>query len=288
MSRPSPKDAVLARAQAKPKTLIEQLEELKPQMARIIPTGMSTDRMARLVINEVRKTPKLGQCNPASFFGAVMAATQLGLEPGPLGHCYLIPFKDEVTLQIGYKGLLELVNRSGKVDSVYAVAVYESDIFDYELGLNPDIKHKPCGDTDPKRLTYVYAVARIKGMSQPRIEVMSRMEVDGIRKRSQSASSGRSTPWDTDYAEMAKKTVLKRLCKTLPLASQDHLAISADETVRYADIRGEKLEMSNPVHMLELPDEPEKPQAMIPQDVDVKTGEIKDNPSADSLFEEGK
>ena len=85
----------------------------------------------------------------------------------------------------------------------------------------------------------MYAVAHIKGSTIPRLEVMFRKQIDAIRKRSQSDSAakkyGKQTPWDTDYAEMAKKTVLKRLCKTLPMSLETQQGIAMDDSIRKYD-----------------------------------------------------
>lgn len=226
------KEKALSTAGSRPKTMADQIQALVPQLARAIPKHMDPDKMARLALTEFRKNPALANCSPESFFGSLMTATQLGLEPGPLGHAYLIPYKGQVTLQIGYRGLLELVGRSDRVETVYAYPVYEGDEFNFQLGAKPDIGHKPGDEVDADKLTHVYAVAWIKNTSIPRIEVMTRRQVEAIRGRSAAASRGRSTPWDTDFAEMARKTVLKRLCKTLPLSVEIHSAIANDETFR--------------------------------------------------------
>ncbi len=213
----------------RPKNLADQIMALAPQLAKALPRHMSSERMARIALTEFRKNPELGKCTPHSLFGSLLTASQLGLEPGPLGHCYLIPYKGQVSLQLGYRGMLELVSRSDKVDSVYAYAVYKGDEFTYKLGTDPLVEHIPGANTDDDALIAVYAVAHIKGSTIPRIEVMNRKQVDAIRARAQARSNG---PWVTDYAEMARKTVLKKLCKTLPLAAEIALSITQDDTIR--------------------------------------------------------
>ena len=85
----------------KPKTLADQITALAPQLAKALPRHMNADRMARIALTEFRKNPELGKCTPHSLFGSLLTASQLGLEPGPLGHAYLIPYKGQVTLQLG-------------------------------------------------------------------------------------------------------------------------------------------------------------------------------------------
>lgn len=219
--------------QIQPKTTIDWLKEagLKEQIKAALPTHMTPDRMLRVAMTELRKVPKLQQCHPASFIGAIIQCSQLGLEPGGhLGHVYLIPFDNrkagtvECQVIVGYKGMLELANRSGKVNSPQAHAVYENDFFEFEYGLTPKLRHIPARENRGK-IIYVYACVFIKdGGNQ--FEVMSLEEVNGIRARSKAANSG---PWQTDYEEMARKTVIRRLFKYLPVSIEMIQAITLDE-----------------------------------------------------------
>ena len=214
----------------KPTTIHGMLEAYKGELARALPKHMTADRLARVALTECRKTPKLLQCKPESLFGAVVQAAQLGLEPGgALGHCYLIPFKDDVQFIVGYRGMIDLARRSGQIQSLNAVAVYEGDEFECTLGLNPDIKHRPNWENanreDPRKLIFVYAVAKLKD-GGVQFEVMSRKEVDAIRSRSRSSGSG---PWVTDYVAMSLKTVIRRLFKYLPVSIEMQKAVVIDE-----------------------------------------------------------
>lgn len=214
-------------------TLTALIERQKPEIARALPKHMDPDRLARIATTVLRQTPQLGQCTPESFLGALMTCAQLGLEPGPLGHAYLVPFKNnktgmfEVTFIPGYRGLVELARRSGQVQSVQARIVRDGDEFDYEFGLEPKLHHRPTADAD-KPVTHAYAVLRLKDGGVD-FDVMTRAEIDAIRKRSRAATNG---PWVTDYAEMAKKTVLRRLLKTAPMSVEYHQAVANDEQVR--------------------------------------------------------
>ena len=138
----------------KPQTITEILTsaEFKSQMALALPKTLTADRLTRIVLTECRKTPELRRCNPASFFGAVLQCAQLGLEPGSaLGHCYLLPYgngkardgRPNCQLIIGYRGMIDLARRSGQIVSIHAYCVHKKDDFAYELGLHPDIKHRP-------------------------------------------------------------------------------------------------------------------------------------------------
>lgn len=202
------------------------LEKMTPQISRALPKHLTPDRMTRIALTELRKIPKLLQCNPESFCGAIMACSQLGLEPGSsLGQIYLIPFGKEVQVILGYKGMIELARRSGQIVSLSAHEVYENDKFEFEYGLDEKLKHVPCL-TDRGALIAVYSVAKFVGGGH-QIEVMSKQDVDKIRARSKSGNSG---PWVSDYSEMAKKTCVRKLFKYLPISIEKlQLATALDE-----------------------------------------------------------
>lgn len=157
--------------------------------------------MLRVALTELRKIPKLQQCDPYSFMGGVLACAQLGLEPGgALGHVYLIPYGQNVNVILGYKGMIELARRSGQIVSLYAHAVYEKDDFTYELGLNENLVHKP-KLSDRGEMIAVYAVAHLVGGGH-QIGVMSKEDVEKVRRKS---AQSNSPAWKDHYDEMAKK-----------------------------------------------------------------------------------
>lgn len=225
-------------------------KSFKAQIAAALPKHMTADRMARVALTEVRKTPALMACDPAIFAAAIIQCSQLGLEPGNgLGHAYLIPFKTEVQLVIGYRGLIELVRRSGAVKSLVARAVRHGDDFDYAFGLEERLDHVP---TQGKRgeVTFVYAVATLADGTK-QFDVMSREQVEDIKRRSKSAG-GNSSPWSTDFEEMAKKTIIRRIVKMLPLSPEvvSQVRAAADGTtvdVEFTDL-GDDGEDHAPAH----------------------------------------
>jgi recombination protein RecT len=160
------------------------------QIALALPSHITAERIARVALTEVRRNPKLAQCDPVSFLGALMQSAQLGLELGNnLGHAYLVPFFNkragyyEAQLIPGYRGLIDLARRSGQIVSISARVVYENDDFEYRYGLDEELWHKPAR-TNRGEMIYAYAVAKLKdGGSQ--FEVMSREEIDEIKEGSQ-------------------------------------------------------------------------------------------------------
>lgn len=215
---------------ANQKTVMGLLEQMKGEIARCLPKHLTPERMTRIAMTELRKTPKLQECDPMSFIAAIMQASQLGLEPGILGSCYLIPFENrklgkvECTFMPGYRGFLDLARRSGQIVSLVARSVFANDEFYYEFGLKENIVHKPAIDNRGD-LVAVYAVALLKDGGH-QFEVMSKSDVDLIRNQSKASGHG---PWVTHYEEMAKKTVLRKLFKWLPCSVEMQKAVSLDE-----------------------------------------------------------
>lgn len=213
------------------KTFQDLITKQKSQIAMVLPKHINPDRICRILLTEVRKTPKLLECSRESVLGAVMQASQLGLEIGnSLGHAYLIPYKNDGKLEcqfmIGYRGMLDLARRSGQIVSLSAQAIFENDAFEFEFGIQQKLKHVP---TRSERGAFVgaYAIAHLKDGGY-QIEVMFKNDIEKIKSRSKSANLNYS-PWKTDYEEMAKKTVIRRLFKYLPISIEFQRAIVLDE-----------------------------------------------------------
>lgn len=172
------------------------------------------ERWKTLLMMQVYRNPELAACDPGSLVASTLEAAQFGLEFGPKQHSYLVPFKGKCTFLPSYRGLIHAAKRSGETQEIYAEAVYEKDEFEYELGLSKSLSHRPASG-DRGALVAVYAVVKYTSGSVD-FEVMARSQVDHIKAKS--ASQG--GPWKTDYDEMAKKTVIKRLCKRLDLSAE--------------------------------------------------------------------
>ena len=123
------------------------LNTMKDEFRKVLPETIKPDRLIRIALTEMRMNPRLFDASKESLLGALMVSAQLGLEPGALGYCYLVPYQNkktgqlEIQFQLGYKGILELVRRSGQVENIEARVVYEKDKFDFEYGLNPKCFH---------------------------------------------------------------------------------------------------------------------------------------------------
>lgn len=233
-----------------PKTVYDLLEQQKGEIARALPQHMTADRFARIVLTECRRTPQLLACTPASLLGAVMLSAQLGLEPGPLGHCYLIPFRTKGRLEVqwilGYRGMIDLARRSGRIESIVAHDVREGDEFDFEFGLDEKLRHRPALADRGDAIAY-YALARFTGGGHAFV-VLSLDDVNQYRGRSKAKDSG---PWVTDYDAMAKKTCVRRLSPFLPLTVEAAHALSVDEAIR-TDIGGDVLEFTPDAEVIDV------------------------------------
>lgn len=241
-------------AAAKPKTLKDMLVSYKNQMAAALPKHLNADRMLRIVMTEISKNPKLKECTPASFIGSVLTCCQVGLEPGPLGKAFLIPYKNsrlskesgndvyECQFQIGYKGLVELARRSGDIRRISAHEVCENDKFEYCFGLVEKCHHV-MAEGDRGAYKGAFVVVEFKDGSY-QFDYMPVAEINKARDRSSSYSNwvrfgkkGDLPIWETDYGEQAKKTVFKRLSKYLPLSIEVQEAIAMDDEADYGTQR---------------------------------------------------
>lgn len=203
------------------------MDKLKPQMALALPKHMNPDRMTRLVLTAFSTTPALQQCKPQSIAASVMVASQLGLEIGVNGQGYLIPYKDTCTFVPGWKGLVDLVARSGRA-TVWTGAVMEGDDFDYQLGDAPFVKHKP-SDNPPEgaRLTHFYAVGRVKDAQMPVIEVWSLAKVEKHLAQYNKIGQKHYAFKDDNAFEMyARKVVLLQVLKYMPSSVELNTAIA--------------------------------------------------------------
>ena len=221
--------------QKKPQTLQEYVQRMSSQIKLALPANLTPERFERIVLTAISSNPKLQECTPTSFLGAMMTAAQLGVEPNtPLGQGYLIPRNGrngmECTFQLGYKGMIDLAYRSGDIANIGAYTVYKNDEFHVQFGLNPDITHVPCmTDRGDPIAFYAYYKTKDGGFG---FDVMS---VEDIRKHakqfSEAVKRGWSSPWDTNFEEMAKKTVLKKVLKYAPLSTEVASKIGMDDTV---------------------------------------------------------
>lgn len=260
----------MSAAKAEKKTMQAYIKAMEPAIKKALPSVITPERFTRMVLSALSSTPKLAECSPQSFLAAMMTAAQLGVEPNTaLGQAYLLPYRNhgqmECQFQLGYKGLIDLAYRSGEVSVIQAHTVYENDVFEYELGMDPKLRHVPAKADRGEAVAY-YAMFKTKDGGYG-FEVMS---VDDVQRHAQrySKSYGSGTsPWRSNFDEMAKKTVLKRALKYAPLKSDFVRGVAQDETI--------KAELSD--EMYAVPDETvfeAEGEEVGSTSVDTETGEV--------------
>lgn len=222
----------------KPVTIADwlQSDSFKAQMALVLPKHITADRLARVALFAIRTNANLLKCNRDSLLAAVLQSAQLGLEPGILGHCYFIPYGNNVQFIIGYKGYLELLRRSGEISSIDAQIVYENDFLRLTYGMKKDLEHVPWHVREDNKfktggtIKGAYVVVTLKdGFNF--MHYMPWYEIEQRKNRSAGVKSGRQTPWATDLEAMVKKTVVRDAMKWLPLSIEDMRKVLTDETI---------------------------------------------------------
>ena len=215
-------------------TVKDFMEKQRDLIARVLPKTITPERMLGIFTMILKSSPILSSCSQKSLIGAVIQTAQLGLQPGNMGHVHLVPFTNrgikEVQLIIGYKGFVELVNRSGKASILNAEVVYEKDQFQYEQGLNPILRHIPALGERGEKIG-VYCIAKNLLANEKVFVYLQKEEIEKVKNASRAADSDYS-PWKTWPEEMWKKTAVKRISKLLPLSAEEQAAIGADETIK--------------------------------------------------------
>ncbi len=221
------------------KTLNGLLKSMQGEIQRALPKHMNADRLARIALTEVRRNPKLLECDQLTFIGALMQCAQLGLEPGPLGHAYLIPYWESKTrsfvvqFQIGYQGLIDLMRRSGQIAVVIANEVRENDVFEYSFGSNGGLVHKPLLKGSRGEVVAYYAYARtVEGGESyyvASVDDMMQFREKYAKKNKEGHFTG---PWITEFDAMARKTCIKQMAKYMPKSIEIAQALAMDETTK--------------------------------------------------------
>lgn len=206
--------------------IMAAIQRQAPQFRLALGKSMDPERFTRVAMTTVRTSDALMRCNPQSVLASLMLCAQLNLEPGPLGHAYLVPFGSECTFIVGYQGLIELAYRSGQVLSIYAELVHEHDAFEQHLGTERRIEHKPPPFGQARgKVVGVYAVAKLRG-GATQFVVMTADEVERIRQMSRGKNS---MMWEDHWEAAAKKTVIRQLAKWIPKSTEMQAAIAADD-----------------------------------------------------------
>ena len=237
------------------------LTSMSTEFEAALPPQISVDKFIRTTLTAVQMNPDLLQADRKTLLGTCMKAAQDGLmldgrEAAP------VIFGGKAGKTVAYMpmvgGILKKIRNSGELASISAQVAYSNDMFDYQLGDDEKIIHKPLLGGDRGTPIAVYCIAHTKDGAIYR-EVMSVDEVEKVRKTSR-AGSYSSSPWATWWDEMAKKTVIRRISKRLPS--------SADvDAVMQADLEASGFEKHPPVNITPTPSEQEKPLSRLKESI---------------------
>jgi len=226
------------------------LMRYKGLISQIAPKHLNAERLIQLCALVIRKNPNIAACSTTSIIGAVTQASILGFQPTEvLSHFYFVPYNiklasggwsKECQFQVSYKGWIDLARRSGEIQTIHSYCVFEGDDFDYQLGLNPDLNHRPASmvdRTDAKKLLYSYAVVKYHSGGFNFV-VLTKKEIESYRLRSPMARKNPEPtgPWKTDYPKMAMAKAVKQLVAFLPTTVELVQAANSDEGIIKADL----------------------------------------------------
>lgn len=184
---------------------------------------LSPELYVSAALAALNETPGLLECTGASFTRAVLTLARLKLMPNGRD-AYLIPFRNnkggksvtEIQVLVGYRGMIAILERTGRLKRIVSGVVCKNDVFEHDLGLVT--KHTYGLEMSRGPVIGAYAsITNVDGMEMG--VVLSKEEIETRRKRSK-ASTG---PWVTDYAAMARKSAVRALCNGMSWAESPEM-----------------------------------------------------------------
>ena len=245
------------------KNFRDLLDKMRPQIEMALPRHITAERIVRVTHTAMQRTPELLECTPGSLMGAIMVSSQLGLEVnGPLNQSFLIPRKNgrtgnkEANFQMGWRGLRDLVFRSGAVTRLYSHCVYRMDRFDLDYGTDKHLRHTPYDDGDRGPLRGIYAVAHLRD-ADPEFVYMTEEEILTHRDKYCQKPRYGDWVWETEFEKMGQKTTVIQLARWLPMSIEMQYAINMDAK----GDRGEAIDVTDTTDFAELMAESSEPEA---------------------------
>lgn len=255
---------VVEKKKAKTKNVEEMMTAYLPHIKKALPQVMTPERFLNIMTTAILKNPALLECTAESLIGAMLTSAQLGLEPNTiLGQAYLIPYNRsvlvngkwekvrEVQFQLGYKGMLNLAQRSAEFKTIQAHTVFYNDFFEYELGLEPKLKHIPA-ESNRGEIRCFYAMYQLVNGGNGFI-VMSKEDIEKHSEKFSASIDKKNSVWKEHFEIMAHKTVLKKLLKFAPIKTDLLRVFEQDNTIKN-EIKEDML-MVDPVNIFESPEE---------------------------------
>lgn len=252
-----------------PVTIQGLIEKAAKELDKALPSHMNAERLVRIALTTLRVNPKLCNCEPYSFLGALFQSAQLGLEPNTNGEAWIIPYfnsRSGVTVaqfQVGYQGWIKLFWNHQSSMSLQAETVHRGDKFEYDLGESRVHHVPPDFGTDRGEVLGYYACAHIAGGGRV-LKVMSKPDVMTHAKKFSQCYMRKEdkfmpgTPWAEHFDAMGLKTVIKKLMKFVPKSIEVQRALIADESVKRIGMPGMGSSFSGDMNL--IPNEAEYPQ----------------------------
>lgn len=225
--------------------LHDQMEKRTEQFQAALPAHIPVERFKRVILTAIQNNPKLATADRQTLWNSAMKASQDGLLPdGREGALVIYNTKikvdgkdvwiEAVQWMPMIAGIRKKVRNSGEIATWDAHVVYEKDAFEYQLGYEPMINHKPFLQGDPGKVIAAYSVATLKS-GEKSCEVMTVWQIEKVRAISKSKDKG---PWVDHYSEMCRKTVARRHSKVLPMSTDlDDLIRRDDDLYDFAGDR---------------------------------------------------
>jgi len=239
-------------------SLAKMLNDAMPELRKVAPKYVNLTRMVSLAIEAKMRNQLLEKCSPVSVLNFCKRCAEAGTDRIGAGGMWAVPFWNKKTSAYDmlpmpdWRLIIEKAKKAKAITHATAEAVYENDVFDYERGLTPSLTHKPALSNRGK-LKAVYCVYVLPDGTKDFAVMDIAEDVEPIHKRSKAADAG---PWVTDYAEMAKKTVVKRAMKTFEGASIELTALISADNITSGYIDAEVIAPRAPVAMpVEIPQE---------------------------------
>lgn len=257
-----------------------------------LPSNVKPEAFRNAALIAAQDNPKILQCDQPSVFKSLRTLATAGLVPDGR-EAALVPFNTKIDGKWGSKcqampmvfGLIKMVRRSGEVSDIRAHIVYQNEVdqgrFDYVVGDDESLTHKPILFGEKGNPVAAYAIAKMKDGTTVR-EFMSAEEIETVRRSSAAQKDYSTKPaktsekpigiWLDWWAEMWKKTVIRRICKRLDMSSEDMRRVLVDEDTEMKDVTPDAPELSAFAEKIAAaraeaePQEPEEPQDPAPED----------------------
>lgn len=235
----------LARRAAHPITgKMDLLEQRKNLLGAGIPGHMTVEREIRTaaVMLMQPQAKELRAATPQSFYTAVSVAINSGIGLGN-GKGYLVAYKGNVQYVPGWKGLIDLVQRTGRA-SAWTGVVHKGDHFDYALGDSPFLEHKPGDNEEHADITHYYAIGRVKGSDWPHVVVWSvNKTIKHLNTYNKVGGKHYAVQTDDNMEAYGRKVVLLQVIKYLPTSVELENAIAAEN----ANASGKGVKVENTI-----------------------------------------